>query len=136
MALLLERHLASYFDVVFVGLGILLFIIIFLYYLIHNRLLMKEIVENMGIFEGEPGHLLFNYNLENLKCQKYFTAGVYLAWSLMQGGPSLSIMDRTMVACMANENAVVDVRAALPWLPDLTARQNIEKVIISIYLAM
>ena len=89
---------------------------------------MKEVADGMGILEGQRGHMFFTYNLENLRTEKYFTAGRYVAWSLTHGGPGLPLLDRTMLCLMVNSSRPIALQEILQWLPDHTAKTNLEKV--------
>jgi len=52
-------------------------------------LLMKDIREKSGVFEGQGDLLFFSHNVALLANDTYRTAGRLVAMSLLQGGPGL-----------------------------------------------
>uniref|UniRef100_A0A1A7WK61 HECT domain-containing protein n=1 Tax=Iconisemion striatum TaxID=60296 RepID=A0A1A7WK61_9TELE len=51
------------------------------------RLVMIEVQNSQGIFEGKPGDLFFNYSQQLLANNKFYTAGKRTAWSVAHNEP-------------------------------------------------
>ncbi|CAB1331933.1 unnamed protein product, partial [Coregonus sp. 'balchen'] len=67
------------------------------------RLIMLELQES-GILEGRPGHLLFAYDQAALEERRYYAAGVMVAWSLLHGGPGPCCLHQSLYQLMCGQS--------------------------------
>ncbi|XP_055056403.2 G2/M phase-specific E3 ubiquitin-protein ligase-like [Misgurnus anguillicaudatus] len=67
------------------------------------RLLMIELQENIGIFEGKPGELLFSYDQKALGDNKFYTAGKLIAWSIIHNGPGIKCLNKELYLTMCGQ---------------------------------
>lgn len=64
---------------------------------------MLELQES-GILEGRPGHLLFAYDQAALEERRYYAAGVMVAWSLLHGGPGPCCLHQSLYQLMCGQS--------------------------------
>ncbi|XP_064858865.1 uncharacterized protein LOC115145061 [Oncorhynchus nerka] len=67
------------------------------------RLIMLELQES-GILEGRPGHLLFACNQAALEERRYYAAGVMVAWSLLHDGPGPCCLHQSLYQLMCGQS--------------------------------
>ena len=61
---------------------------------------MKELL-SFGILRGTPGHMMFNYSVDNFINNRYYLAGQFLGWSVRNGGPGLPVFSPVVYELMA-----------------------------------
>jgi len=59
---------------------------------------MSEVLGGMGVFTGQESNLFFTYNIQYLNDKKYELAAKFIRWSLSQGGPGITAMNRGLYA--------------------------------------
>ena len=64
---------------------------------------MLELQES-GILEGRPGHLLFSYDQAALEERRYYAAGVMVAWSLLHDGPGPCCLHQSLYQLMCGQS--------------------------------
>ena len=57
-----------------------------------------------GILQGAKSGMTFTHNLSLLKEQAYKTAGQFVTWSFVNGGPGLSALCPSVFAAMTGKN--------------------------------
>ncbi|KAA8577519.1 hypothetical protein FQN60_009174, partial [Etheostoma spectabile] len=67
------------------------------------RLLMIELQEKMGIFQGRLGRLLFSYDQRALAQNKFYTAGKLVAWSIIHNGPGIRCLNPELFQLMCGQ---------------------------------
>ncbi|KAA0712533.1 hypothetical protein E1301_Tti019071 [Triplophysa tibetana] len=67
------------------------------------RLLMGEIQQSLGVFEGQQGNLFFTYDQHAYSQNKYYTAGKLVAWSIMHNGPGLRCFNAELFKLMCGQ---------------------------------
>ncbi|XP_035592551.1 uncharacterized protein LOC118358728 isoform X1 [Oncorhynchus keta] len=99
------------------------------------RLIMLELQES-GILEGRPGHLLFAYNQAALEERRYYAAGVMVAWSLLHDGPGPCCLHQSLYQLMCGQSppledfnwmdiSDVDVQMKLQQVKNCTSIQSL-----------
>lgn len=98
---------------------------------------MHSVVHQMGILEGIPGQMIFTMRLDLLREGRYKVAGMFVRWSIYQGGPGIPVLWPTHYRLLAGHQAMVgrDVRDAdllemVKVIPDETARKTCEEVML------
>lgn len=94
---------------------------------------MIEVQRNLGIFEGNPKHLLFTYDQIALQQHKYEQAGKLVAWSIIHGGPGLKCLDARLYQLMCGVE--MDL-ADFDWrlIPDADVQSKAQKVCFCLQL--
>lgn len=93
---------------------------------------MIEVQSSLGIFEGNPRHLIFTYDQTALQQRKYERAGKLVAWSVVHGGPGLKALDSHLYQLMCGVQ--IDL-TDFDWhlIPDADVQSNARKVCFSVY---
>lgn len=79
---------------------------------------MESIAYESGVFEGQPGRLVFTHNIELLKSAQYKRADEFVVWSIANGGPGIACLsehtfNRLIGECVTRpQEAVRDVTDA------------------------
>ena len=96
-----------------------------------SSLLMKAVVEEMGILEGRDGAMVLSLRLDLLRDNRYKQAGEFVKWSLQQGGPGLRCLSPAFYQLLANGGRQMvgdEVTAALNDIPDIDVQQEVTQV--------
>ncbi|XP_022110717.1 uncharacterized protein LOC110990165 [Acanthaster planci] len=104
------------------------------------KLLMGEVLAG-GVFQGVQSGMTFTYNLQLLKEQAYKTAGQFLTWSFVNGGPGLAALSPSLFAAMTGKHvnpsdiehiADPESRGNLIKLQNCKDQQEYEKTVLDI----
>ena len=75
---------------------------------------------------------IFAYSLENIRLNKYKTAGKYVRWSVYHGGPGIPVLNKYMFQLMdmVHEGEVpsCNFQDAIDLVDDVNDRNNLYKV--------
>lgn len=94
---------------------------------------MKALVESMGVFEGQPGEMLFSLRLDLLRQRAYFRAGQFVRWSVQQGGPGIPVLHKLVYILLCTPTRLPqDVEGDLNRLVDSIQDEQPKKILLEV----